>query len=172
MPTLERQSLKRPKEGGCCNSKAEPARSRWKRAARSGSVSNQGVLRASRSGAGGLRVSRPGDGCEREADRVADAVMRMPADSDPLAVRHSGAMLDVWRMCAECEQEQEDQEQSLHPKSRHDSGPETDSGFRARLDSQRGGGEPLPESERAFFEPRFGRDFGPIRLMRESSFGS
>jgi hypothetical protein len=30
--------------------------------------------------------------------------------------------------------------------------------------SLRGGGRPLPPSERAFFEPRFGRDFGQVRV--------
>lgn len=31
------------------------------------------------------------------------------------------------------------------------------------------GGIPLPETERAFFEPRFGFDFGPVRVFNDSS---
>jgi hypothetical protein len=48
-----------------------------------------------------LTVNRPDDEYEREADRVADEVMRMP-DPSPLASR---ATPGVQRMCADCEEE-------------------------------------------------------------------
>jgi hypothetical protein len=37
-------------------------------------------------------------------------------------------------------------------------------GPEARLSGARGSGQPLPESVRAFFEPRFDRDFGEVRV--------
>jgi hypothetical protein len=37
-------------------------------------------------------------------------------------------------------------------------------GPEARLNGARGRGQPLPESVRAFFEPRFGHDFGEVRV--------
>lgn len=36
----------------------------------------------------------------------------------------------------------------------------------SRIESMRGGGEPLPQSTRAYFEPRFGQDFSHVRLHR------
>jgi hypothetical protein len=37
-------------------------------------------------------------------------------------------------------------------------------GLEARVQSLRGSGQPLPQSVRSFFEPRFGRDFGGVRV--------
>jgi hypothetical protein len=37
-----------------------------------------------------------------------------------------------------------------------------------RLESQRGGGAPLPAETRSFMEPRFGADFGAVRLHTDS----
>jgi hypothetical protein len=51
-----------------------------------------------------LTVSEPGDEHEREADRVADEVMRMPDDS---VASISAAPQGIQRMCAECEDESE-----------------------------------------------------------------
>jgi hypothetical protein len=70
-----------------------------------------------------LTVGEPNDKFEREADRVADKVMRMPdADARPATplTGHSNVL--------------------------------------------RGGGQPLPQSLRAFFEPRFNLDFSSVRL--------
>jgi hypothetical protein len=41
----------------------------------------------------------------------------------------------------------------------------------ARVDSVRAGGRPLPESVRSFFEPRFGHDFGPVRIHTDARAG-
>ena len=40
------------------------------------------------------------------------------------------------------------------------------------MHSIRGGGQPLPASDRAFFEPRFGRDFSRVRLHTDSGAAS
>lgn len=42
--------------------------------------------------------------------------------------------------------------------------PEITPGLEAQIHSLRGGGQPLPPSSRAFFEPRFGQDFSGVRL--------
>ena len=96
-----------------------------------------------------LTLNAPGDRFEREADSVAEHVMRMP---DP--VLQQGALSgvpQVQRVCTECEEE-------LHrkPASSRDAVGE---GFQ----HPSGGGRPLPDSERSFFEPRFGRDFSQVR---------
>ena len=38
----------------------------------------------------------------------------------------------------------------------------------SRINAFRSGGQPLAESERAFFEPRFGFDFGKVRVHTDS----
>ena len=101
------------------------------------------VLRAPRPQAK-LTVGAPGDAFEREADRVADQVMRMPEPG-------------VQRMCHECEEE-------LQAKEEPGETPSVPEGFESRFAALQGGGQPLPASERAFFEPRFGRDFSNVRL--------
>jgi hypothetical protein len=93
-----------------------------------------------------LTVGAPNDAFEREADQVADQVMRMPEPG-------------VQRMCAECEEEEK-----IQAKEEPGRTPSVPDGFEPRFSALRGGGQPLPASERAFFEPRFGHDFANVRL--------
>jgi hypothetical protein len=37
-------------------------------------------------------------------------------------------------------------------------------GLQGKIQSMKGGGQPLTPSTRSFFEPRFGRDFGNVRV--------
>lgn len=95
-----------------------------------------------------LEISAPGDQFEQEADRMAEQVMRisephhptLPSaeahDSNTLVRRKGAASADVEQQPA-----REDKEGGL-----------------------RGEGQPLSESVRGFFEPRFGRDFGGVRV--------
>src|ERR1043166_8336787 len=55
-----------------------------------------------------LKVSKPGDAYEREADRVADEVMRMPepgAEREAATVEQS-SILQIQRMCNDCEEKE------------------------------------------------------------------
>jgi hypothetical protein len=79
-------------------------------------------------------VSNPGDLHEREADALADSVMRMPSsDSCHPTERTAGANKEVAHRAL------------------------------AALGSL-GTGNPLPLRERAFFEPKFGCDFASVRI--------
>jgi outer membrane protein OmpA-like peptidoglycan-associated protein len=108
-----------------------------------------------------LTVNQPGDEYEREADRVAEQVMRMPAGAD------SGSA--VQRKCAGCEDELqrqpvEEEEEELQ-MMRSEGAPATapnpsPSGVRAALSDAR----PLPDAVRSFFEPRFGAGLGGVRI--------
>lgn len=107
-----------------------------------------------------LTVGPPGDAYEREADQVADAVMRMPEPEGR-----------VQRVCAECEDEMqrqpnpdEEEEKKLQTKEMPGRIPEVTPDLETRISALRGSGQPLPSSERAFFEPRFGQDFGDVRV--------
>lgn len=95
-----------------------------------------------------LEIGEPDDEYEKEADRVADTVMRMP---DP------GANGRVQRMCAGCEEE-ESLQRSAQPGVAAPA-----AGHEAAVRSVHGG-RPLGEPERAFFEPRFGVDFSRVRI--------
>jgi hypothetical protein len=105
-------------------------------------------------------VSRPTDASEREADRVADTIMHTP----PGVVQRTPAGM-VQRKCAACESGGapcptcEDEEAVVHRKADGAGGPITGS-FAGPL----GGGSPLDAGTRAFFEPRFDRSFGDVRV--------
>jgi hypothetical protein len=115
-----------------------------------------------------LTLGAPDDTHEREADAVADRVMRMP----------EGAVgpQTVQRKCVRCEEEEAVQRKSADEESEEEeeikakaSSPEAATGpvaadTAARIDSQRGGSQSLPAGERAFFEPRLGADLSPVRV--------
>ena len=139
-------------------------------AQRFGNVSLQRLL-GSRLLQAKLTVSQPDDAYEREADRVADEVMRMPEPAGhQAALGASGAPPRIQRLCAECEEEMhrktavEDEEPLVQAKRE---GAELEDGA-ARIapyvNSLSGRGEPLAPSTRAFMEPRFGVDFGAVRI--------
>lgn len=105
-----------------------------------------------------LAVGAPDDAFEREADEVAEQVMRMPEPA-------------VQRMCAECEEEREkagarlsETDGDLKAKAEPGHTPQVPEGFQERFQGLQGGGRMLSPSERSFFEPRFARDFGNVRL--------
>lgn len=105
-----------------------------------------------------LAISEPHDVYEQEADHIADQVMRMaepnatPAKSSPPAIQ---------RMCAGCEEEEEQvqrQAASAGPAG------EVSQTQGAAIESVKAGGESLPAGSRNFFEQRFGHDFGSVRV--------
>ncbi|MCI0337075.1 MAG: DUF4157 domain-containing protein [Acidobacteria bacterium] len=62
---------------------------------------------------------------------------------------------------AEMKEEREDR---LQRRDRDDADLQVSQGTQSRIDSLRGGGQPLPQSARAYFEPRFGHDFSDVRV--------
>ncbi len=52
----------------------------------------------------------------------------------------------------------------LQAKSRKDSTSEVTNDLESQINAIKGSGQPLAESERAYFEPRFGVDFTQVRL--------
>lgn len=91
-----------------------------------------------------LEVSQPGDPHEQEADRVAEQVMRMP---DHAALQPGAA----------------DSEGRVQRKT--DASPGSSSAsFAPNKLTQSGAGQSLDTQARAYFEPRFGRDFGGVRV--------
>lgn len=118
-----------------------------------------------------LKVGAPDDQYEQEADRVADAVMRMPAPN-PTEMAEQSPLLGerIQRMCAGCEDEvcrqpmeEEEEELQLKPEA----GGQSASGADAAASAVASGGQPLSPAERAYFEPRFGHDFSRVRIHND-----
>lgn len=107
-----------------------------------------------------LEIGPVDDPLEREADEAADRVMRMP---DP-RIALSRADPKVRCKCAKCEDE-EDKEHKVARKESTGSGQTGRIAAPGIVDSTlRESGHPLEPGTRVFFEGRFGRDFGSVRI--------
>lgn len=98
-----------------------------------------------------LHVSQPGDTYEREADRVAEQVMRMPAAS-------------CGGSCPTC---QGPKSPMVQRRAAHDE-PGGGATIADNFARDLGPGRLLDSETRAFFEPRFGRDFGGVRVHADT----
>ena len=150
---------------------------------------NQAVQRLIKSGAlqAKLRIGQPGDIYEQEADRVAEQVMRMP---EPQAISSGTPYIhSIQRACIRSEDEVlsrqpieeekekedelrrqpiEEEEEELQAKATSDGISEVNPDIESHIQNMRGGGQPLPESARAYFEPRFGQDFSQVRVHSDA----
>ncbi len=144
-----------------------------------------------------LTVGGVNDRYEQEADRVAESVVGMPAPKDrgmgttPAVQREADGIQTaplaasisrlVQRQGAEEEEEVQtkplvqraaEEEEEVQTKAVG-----RDGSFNAgrhveqRLSALQGSGSPLPDSVRAHMEPRFGADFGSVRLHADSEAG-
>ena len=112
-----------------------------------------------------MTVGASDDPQEHEADSVARQIMTMPepvkgapeGEEDGAMIQRSP--IQISRMCADCENE-------MQRESTGDAGAgPISSELESSIQTMRGtGGAPLPDSERSFFEPRFGRDFSNVRV--------
>ena len=62
----------------------------------------------------------------------------------------------------------EEEEEPLQTKSKNGETPAANPSLESQINSLKGGGRPLPKSTRAFFETRFGADFGNVRIHTDS----
>ena len=183
-------------------------------------IGNQAVQRLLKSGTlqAKLRIGKPDDKYEREADMIADKVMRMPEMTDCLECKDNAEeslqtkpittqITPLVRRQAEEEEEEaiqgkfepsllqkqdeeeeeepiqaklepsslqrqiepeEEEEGSIQTKSNSSSIAEISSSVESNINSLKGGGHPLSESTRKYFEPRFGYDFKGVRVHTDS----
>ena len=149
------------------------------------SYGNQGMLRLISGGVlqRKLTINQPGDVYEQEAERVSDAVMRMPESqtAEGAAVTGSASRTRIQRACRECEEELSSRpaviqrmcasckeeltsQPTLQGKGIPGGAREVTPEIASRVQSLQGGGQALPASVRDFFEPRFGRDFSHVQV--------
>lgn len=121
-----------------------------------------------------LTVNEQGDKYEREAERVADAVMRMPDPESTVETQEKVPSDRIQRMCARCQRRyrqgkplncetcepelQHYEEASMGGKATHSDG------FEQAAEVSREPGKPLSEGPQSFFENRMGEDFGDVRI--------
>ena len=115
--------------------------------------------------------------------------LSQPAGTSPVpAYSADGA---IQRVCLECEGEKqreerqngemvhrqsapeqlpddEVEEQQVQPKGADSATPSVTASVAANIHALNGGGSPLPDTTRAFFEPRFGADFSHVRVHTDS----
>ena len=123
-----------------------------------------------------LEVGQPGDMYEREADRVADEVMRVPEpeiqrqeeEEQEEEILLTKPLVDQITPLVQRQVEEEEEEEMLQAKSREDATSEVTDDLESQINEIRGGGRPLAESERAYFELRFGNDFSRVRIHTEA----
>jgi len=110
-----------------------------------------------------LAIGEVNDPLEREADRVAEQVMRMP-DRD---VSLGGGPAQIRRKCAACE---EDEGKVKNLQAKLDARPKTAAIYAPSIveETLRSPGQSLDTETRSFFEPRFGHDFSRVRVHVDS----
>ncbi|WP_221392548.1 DUF4157 domain-containing protein [Dyadobacter sp. NIV53] len=104
-----------------------------------------------------LTIGSPNDIYEREADAVADKVMRMSDSSQQPVMSQTAGMIS--RKCAACEEE----EKHLQKKGAGDMAGEAAPGIVNDVINS-GGGNSLDTSTRNFMESRFGHNFADVRV--------
>jgi hypothetical protein len=102
-----------------------------------------------------LAVGAVDDPLEREADAAADRVMRMP---NPSGVTH------LQRKCSLCQEHEEEGHTQLARKESVGAAQSAAVAPAIVHDVLSQPGLPLDPQDRAFFEPRFGRDFSDVRV--------
>jgi len=115
---------------------------------------------------------------EQEADRVADEVMRMPEpgvqrqvepeeeEEEEEEILQTKPLVDQITPLVQKQVEQEEEEEKeLQAKSTLS---EVSPNLESHIQSLKGSGQPLPESVRTSFEPRFGYDFSHVRVHTDS----
>ena len=121
-----------------------------------------------------LKINKPGDIYEQEADRVADAVMQMPEsgvqrqeepEEEEEMLQAKPLAIEITQFVQrQVEPEDKEEDEEIQPKSLASTAPEFTPEMGHDIQSIKGAGQPLSASERAFFEPRFGNDFSHVRI--------
>ncbi len=101
-----------------------------------------------------LKVGAAGDAFEREADRVADQVMKTPESRVQRECACGGS-------CGDCSGSKDDEPPAVRRKA---SSGESIASANGVENVVRGSGAPLDAATRAFMEPRFGRDLAGVRV--------
>ena len=123
-------------------------------------IGNQAVGKLLRSGLvqAKLRIGQPDDKYEREADQVANQVMRMSSSGVQHETCACGQPVGSNGSCENCKSKQETIRRKTKGEGSHTAVPPIVS------QALQQPGRPLGKATRAFMEPRFGEDFSDVRV--------
>jgi len=108
-----------------------------------------------------LTINDPNDEYEKEADAMADKVMRM---EQPFVQAKQLSITSVQRKCAHCEEE----EKKAQRKEMNGNETTTDHTLESYVGNLNGSGQSLSNEMRSFYEPRFGYDFSNVKVHTDS----
>jgi hypothetical protein len=108
-----------------------------------------------------LKIGGAADPLEREADRAADAVVG--AEAGATAAGDAAPRDQVQRKCS-CQDDE-----LLQGKDARSATGAASPAVESHVDAMRGGGQPLDQGLRRFFEPRFDRDLGGVKVHTGSA---
>jgi hypothetical protein len=92
-------------------------------------------------------------------DQISPLMQRQAAEEEePLQAK------PLWDSMIQRQGEREEEEETMQAKRQPGQTPTTSPSLEGHISTMRGGGRPLSESARAFFEPRFGYDFSEVRV--------
>jgi hypothetical protein len=113
-----------------------------------------------------IQIGHSADPLEQEADRVADSVMRTPAKRTALTPAPANSLARKCGSECTCGPCSDDEQLQRKTTGANDAVAEAPDTVGRVLGSS---GEPLDTATRAFFEPRFGRDFSDVRIHNGAS---
>lgn len=134
-----------------------------------------------------MRIAAPDSAEEREADRIADTILRggmvspgAPRDAGNGVGKGGRGSAVIHRQCASCAAggppcascAADNEDAALLFRDPSGAVPVGDAGASAALRAISGGGRPLPHDTRAYFEPRFGADLGGVRIHTDPRAGT
>jgi hypothetical protein len=115
------------------------------------------------------RLQRQCTECEEKIQR-----QELEEEEEPVQAKLDGQRPKIQRLQAESSdkvlrrpaaaEEENEEEELVQGKAAEGGGHQVSQGVQSQIDSFRGGGQPLPTTLRAYFEPRFGHDFGAVRI--------
>jgi hypothetical protein len=115
-----------------------------------------------------LTVNTPVDAHEQEADHVADQVMRMRSDEEPIAQRMPlTPVCSIQRKCSKCEENEQEKLYRKESGSWDPGGKAAPSVVGNVLSSD--GGQPMDGGTLKFMESRFGQDFSSVFILNDYS---
>ena len=122
-----------------------------------------------------LTINSPDDIYEKEADAMADKVMRM-TDKETLQTQPSP--INIQRKCKECEKEEKqlqrkytesENEEKVQKQLDSTSSHAASENIETSLNSSKGLGLPLPQNTREQMESAFGSNFSKVRIHNDST---
>jgi len=116
-----------------------------------------------------LKVGKPGDKYEQEADAVADKIMRM-AESDSLKMQPMEDEEELMQPKLQMQPEEEEEEELVQPKLKvKQQESEVSGDIQSEINRSRGRGATLDAQTRSFMGNRFGKDFSDVQIHSDSN---